>query len=155
MGLAINGNNVNGVAVAGNAFVSAENSMPNLIGQAIDFSKVPKDGTHKIYCFGWFGDDDIKKSDINNYFIPLSNPRSADQWNMISTIYGEAVIPANTSAAQDTPQYRAKNELFLSVLWTSTTNVSYTNLNNTATKYCPIYAWVKYDDVKDYIIPTA
>lgn len=42
MGLAINGNNVNGIAVAGNAFVSAENSMPNLVGQAIDFSKVPK-----------------------------------------------------------------------------------------------------------------
>ena len=157
MGLAINGDNVNGVAVAGNAFVSAENSMPNLVGQAIDFSKVPKDGTHKIYCFGWFGRNAIDKSKMNSEFTALSDPiNSADQWFTTSTIYGETLLPANTSVAQNNPNYRSKSELFLAVYWAyAENNANYTDAVDSSSIEPPIYAWVKYDDVKDYIIPTA
>lgn len=156
MGLAIDGNNVNGIAVAGNAFVSAENSMPNLIGQAIDFRKVLKDGTHKIYCFGWFGRNAIDKSKMNIKFTALSNPDSADNWLTTSTIYGETLLPANTSVAQNNPNYRSKSELFLAVYWTCTEDYTdYTDAVDSSSIESPIYVWVKYDDVKNYIIPTA
>lgn len=150
MGLAIDGNVVHGIAVAGNAFVSAENSMPNLVGQAIDFSKVPKDGTHTISCFGWFGTQFTEKSGMSDCFVPLSNPHSADQWNTVNTIYGETVLPANTSVAQDTPQYRAKSELFLYVFWTTV----HADLSISDITDWPIYVWIKYNDVKDYIRPS-
>ncbi|WP_103661155.1 hypothetical protein [Lactobacillus sp. HT06-2] len=128
--------------------------MPNLIGQAIDWSKYRKTN-EKITTFDWLAYDTIKKDEIFNAFLAMkdNDPRNwGDNYNN-STILSEAIIPANNLAiTPDNVNYRAKDTLFLGVFYNATDDNSWTMDSAEVKAPFPYMVWVKYDDVKKYII---
>lgn len=163
MGLAIDGDTVHGLAIGGQAFFPEENAgMPNLIGQAIDWKTMPDD--KMVHLFALIYQDSTPQRNIPNAFQAVATQGQTDDdhlsspsgWNSIySTIYAETILPPTPDLKSDNPIYRAKNTLFLGIYYSSSDSDDHLQVivkPSDLLLNLPVMLWVKYDDVKNYIL---